>query len=200
MAIGRMDISLETIADNIANHLQTGANKRKSAMHTPVVGTADGDLRVMVLREFDPVANTLRFHTDGRSPKVRAVGANPQVSVLAYDPASKVQIRMRGTGRIETDSPATDSAWLESTAFARRCYLSEKAPGVVSGQPISGLPEWAEGIAPTDDQVASGRASFAILMIDVAEYDWLYLANSGHRRARLVVGEDGKLAGNWLVP
>ncbi|MXO83216.1 flavin-binding protein [Altererythrobacter aestiaquae] len=169
-------------------------------MHTPVVGTADGDLRVMVLREFDPAANTLRFHTDSRSPKVTAIRANPQLSVLAYDPGAKVQLRIKGVGRIETDSTTANSAWRESTTFARRCYLAETAPSANSEEPTSGLPGWAEGITPTEEQVAAGRENFAILMIDIAEFDWLYLANTGHRRARLVVDEGGTLTGNWLVP
>ena len=201
MAKGVMEITLDNIAQDIADRLQIGAESRKSPIHTAVIGTSDGDLRVMVLREFDADTNTLRFHTDSRSPKVAALANGAAVSVLAYDPDAKIQIRMRGVGRIEATGPLADAAWNAATPFAKRCYLAEHAPSDVTDGPTSGLPGWVEGIVPTPEQVAAGRANFAILLVEVKTFDWLYLANSGHRRARFVVGEDSdQLSGTWLVP
>ncbi len=94
-----------------------------------------------------------------------------------------MQIRMRGVGRVEHMSDAATAKWDESTNFARRCYLVEGAPGSPMARAGSGLPDWAEGIQPTDEQIAPGRANFAVLLITVTDYDWLYLSNDGHRRA-----------------
>ncbi len=194
-----MTETLEPILDAIHTHLQHGAMRRDCPMHTPVVGTADGDLRVMVLREFDLARRTLRFHTDGRSPKVAAIRANPSVTVLFYDPAAKVQIRVSGVGHIETTSAAANAAWEHAAPFAKRCYLAEAAPGCLSDSPVSGLPEWAEGVKPTAAQAAPGRKNFALVMVRICAFDWLHLANSGHRRARFEFSAEGT-RGNWLVP
>lgn len=185
---------LDDVREDIARRLTKGAEDRNSPMHSPVVATADADARIMILRQFDAANWTLRFHTDLRSPKVAVIGSGAPVGVLFYDKAAKIQIRVRGQGRIESVTPAADAAWAESTNFAKRCYLGE-GPGASSDGPTSGLPQWAEGIQPTDEQVAPARESFAILQVDVQQADWLYLANSGHRRA-LFEGE----AGRWAAP
>lgn len=200
MAKHPMQIDADFVIRSIKQCLEAGASSRKSAMHTPVVGTADGDMRVMVLREFDPGTHTLRFHTDVRSPKVGAIESKPDMHVLAYDPEAKIQIRMRGRGRVERDTPAADAAWDASTNFAKRCYLAESGPSSDSAEPTSGLPQWVEGKNPDDSQVAPARENFAIVLVKVTEFDWLYLANSGHRRAKVTVSDDGQPSASWLVP
>ena len=189
----------DAILATITNDLQRGASSRKSGMHTMVVGTADGDMRVMVLRDYDAATRELRFHTDVRSPKIATMAARPAVHVLAYDPEAKVQIRMRGTARVESAGPVADAAWAESTNFAKRCYLAQAGPGSPADEPTSGLPEWAEGINPDDAQIADARENFAVVLVQVNRFDWLYLANSGHRRAQ-VVYMDGEPEFTWLVP
>lgn len=194
-----MDEPLDTILAEIHNQLSYGATHRRSSMHTPVVGTADGNLRVMVLRDFDRATKTLRFHTDARSPKVSAIQRDPAATVLFYDPEQKVQIRAKGVCRVEHAGAVADAAWEESTPFARRCYLAEFDPGAQSDLPVSGLPEWAEGLTPTPAQVAAGRPNFAVLLVKICTLDWLYLANTGHRRARFDLS-DGQATSVWLVP
>ena len=91
--------TLDDVLKDMAERLQRAARDRRSAMHMPVVGTGDGDLRMMVLRACDPDFSQVRFHTDARSHKVSAIGQGAQVSFLAFDPEAKIQIRARGTGR-----------------------------------------------------------------------------------------------------
>lgn len=188
----------EAIAD-ITRQLERGASQRKSAMHSPVVATQDADQRIMVLREFDAGQRRLRFHTDARSPKCAIIGEGAPVSVLFYDFDTKTQIRARGTGWIEHYGPVADAAWEASTTFARRCYLAQDAPGAVSEEGTSGLPDWAEGIQPSEDQVAPARENFAVLLVTLERLDWLYLANSGHRRAVFAADTQG-WTGKWAVP
>ena len=191
-----MTSDLEAVRADIAAHLTQGASSRHSAFHSPVVATADADLRVMVLRGFDAGSWTLRFHTDLRSPKVSVIGEGAPVGVLGYDRKAKLQLRCRGTGRIEHDTPAVDAAWGQNTAFARRCYLGE-GPGIASDIPTSGLPDWAEGRQPSEVEVAAGREHFAILLVALAEIDWFHLAHTGHRRAVWDVATD---TGRWITP
>lgn len=188
--------TIPEIRDNVANRLLEGATDRRSAMHTPVVATGDADARIMVLRAFDRVGWRLRFHTDARSPKVDVIAGGASVGVLFYDREAKLQIRCKGRGWIERDTPLAQSAWEESSNFARRCYLG-LGPGEVSDHPTSGLPQQFEGVEPVDQELVPARQNFAILLVELESADWFSLAHTGHRRAQidLASGE-----GRWVSP
>lgn len=190
---------LPAVRDHIARCLGEGAARRQSPLHTPVVGTDGGDMRIMVLRAFEPERWQLRFHTDARSPKAQAIGEGGPVGVLFYDVAAKIQIRTRGVGRIERDGPVADAAWAASNPYARRCYLGD-GPGSPASLPTSGLPAEVEGIRPSEAQLAPARENFALLLVELRELDWLYLAQDGHRRAQFVRSSAGEWQGHWATP
>jgi hypothetical protein len=170
-------------------------------MHVPVVGTADGDLRMMVLRACDPEISLLRFHTDARSAKTVTIGADGAASVLAFDPEAKIQLRVKGLARIETAGPVADVAWTAATEYARRCYLAVAAPGSPADAPGSGLPPEVEGIRPSEAQLLPARQNFAVLLIEPTSLDWLYLAHNGHRRAQFARSGPGQdWQGTWVIP
>ena len=189
-----MDNSFEAIRTEIDRCLEKAASDRHSPMHTPVVATADADARVMVLRAWDAESRTLRFHTDVRAPKVTVIEHDPRIAVLAYDKEAKLQLRMRGTGRIERQGPIADAAWQSADNFARRCYLGE-GPGAVADEPTSGLPPEFEGVEPSDAELIPARKNFAVLLVEVEAFDWFHLAHTGHRRA-LFDGEGAR----WIAP
>ncbi len=192
---------LETLDDvrrDLTSRLGRAAKDRRSPLHTPTVVTADVDARVMVLREFDASAWTLRFHTDTRAPKVASIEADPRMAVLFYDKSAKIQIRARGQGCVLREDEVTERAWANGSNFARRCYLGD-GPGTPSDTPTSGLPSKLEGVEPSDEQLAPARANFAVLRIGLEQLDWLYLAHTGHVRARFDrVDDDWK--GRWASP
>ena len=190
---------LDDVRTDLTNRLIRAARDRKSPMHTPAVITSDVDARTMVLREFDREAWTLRFHTDTRAPKVAPIEADPRVAVLLYDKGAKIQIRARGTAEILRDAPVTDAAWDAGSNFARRCYMGE-GPGAASQTPTSGLPAELEGVEPSDEQLAPARANFAVLLVTLLELDWLYLAHTGHVRARFEPGPGSAWQGRWVAP
>lgn len=195
---------LDVVLADVLQRLGRAAKDRRAAMHTPVVATIADRVpsqRVMVLREFDRASATLRFHTDCRAAKAEQVGARSPVSILGYDAGAKRQFRLSGIARIETDTPAVDQAWSEATLFAKRCYLADPAPGTVSDMPVSGLASDIEGRKPEDEQeVAPGRANFALLMAQIHTIEFLHLAHTGHRRALFSRTPDGVWQGQWLVP
>ncbi len=194
-------LGLHDVLLDVSARLGAAARDRKSPMHTPVIGTADGDLRVMVLRACDPDLAALRLHTDARSPKAALIAERPEMALLAYDPAAKVQIRARGLGRIEREGSVADAAWVAATPFARRCYLTSAGPGSAADGPLSGLPPELEGVCPTEEQLLAARDNFAVLLITLTELDWLYLAHNGHRRAKFSRGDAGQpWQGTWVVP
>lgn len=181
--------------------LKAGVKDRHSPLHVLAVATlaADGfpDARMMVLR--DAGQCHLRFHTDLRSPKAAAIGDGAPVTVLGYHPEARMQLRMRGTARIETRSDAAELAWREATLYARRCYLGPDGPGVPSGMPSSGLPAHLEGREPQDYETVPGRYHFAIVTVSVQSLDLLYLLHVGHRRAVFHYGTETCDPG-WRVP
>lgn len=191
--------TLDEIREDIKRRLIRAGKDRRAAMHTPVVGTADADVRVMVLREFESAQWTLRFHTDARSPKCVAVGEGGAVGVLFYDPGAKLQIRARGIGQVLTQGAVVDAAWSASSEYARRCYLAVDAPGTAVDAATSGLPQEVEGIRPDEETLQVARENFAVLMVELNALDWLYLAHDGHRRARFM-RRDGEWGGSWAVP
>jgi pyridoxamine 5'-phosphate oxidase len=185
--------------------IEPGASKRTSSAHTPVVATVDElgqpQLRIMVLREASRDTRLLRFHTDVRSPKTTQVRKDNHASVLMYDPGEKLQLRLGGTAWVEHEGASVDAAWQGSTTFARRCYMAQAAPGSTVGEPTSGLPVWIEGKQPDEADLADARQNFALLWFRVASVEWLYLANSGHRRAKWMWNpESERWSGSWLVP
>ena len=188
--------SLDEVERDIAERLKRAASDRRSPMHVPTIGTADADLRMMVLRAFDPASMTCRLHTDARSPKCALIADGAPVGLLFFDPEKKIQIRARGVGRVEVRGPLADAAWADANEYARRCYLTEGGPGSVLEEPGSGLPPEIEGIRPSEDQLLPARANFAVLVVELGELDWLYLAHDGHRRAQFVVGGEAR----WIEP
>lgn len=183
--------------------LAEGAARRQSPLHTLVVATADAsgqpDARVMVLREVDRGQHKLRFHTDVRADKVALIATGARVAVLAYHPAEKIQLRLQGYAHIDRSSPEHRAAWEQTLPFGRRCYLGAEGPGQPTAYPTSGLPADVEGLEPDLARTAPGFAHFALLLVELDQFEWLYLANAGHRRARFI-RTDTVWSGQWLVP
>lgn len=190
--------TLEDVRNDVANRLARAARDRKSPMHTPVVATGDADARIMVLRAFDTAQWKLRFHTDMRAPKVGVIQDDPRIGLLFYDKSQKIQLRLRGTGRIEREGEVVDAAWQASTNFARRCYLGE-GPGAPTEIPTSGIPEAFEGVEPGDTQLVPARPNFALLLVELHSLDWFHLAHTGHRRAQFARAGEG-WEGRWVSP
>lgn len=199
-----MDDHDEIIA-HIWQQLRRGAKDRRHGFHTLTIANAlpDGGAaqRVMVLREADIAARLLRFHTDMRAAKCDMIGSESPISLLAYDAKGKTQLRIKAYGRIEHNSERADTAWQKTAPFSRRCYLADPAPGSISVAPISGLPSDLEGVEPTMERSEDGRKNFALLMTEIYEIEWLYLAHTGHRRAIYrYESKSENWSGDWLVP
>lgn len=185
--------------------IQRGLTDRNSPAHAPVVGTVDADgtpqLRIMILRDASQSTRMLRFNTDARSQKITQMRMNAATSILIYDAAAKVQLRLSGKAEVIVDGDVADNAWSHSTPFARRCYMAEALPGSEVPLPSSGLPDWIQGRQPSEAQLVDARPNFATLLFQADQLEWLYLANAGHRRARWTWNDQQALwDGCWLIP
>ncbi len=197
------ELTLNEVLDSVWQRWTRGKADRKSPLHTPIVGTADANgaphQRVMVLREVNRAERRMRFHTDIRSTKIEQVGSSALVSVIGYDPSAKIQLRVSGTARVEQDGDAADKAWAASALSSRRCYLASPGPGTIVDAPISGLTAEQELAVPSEEESEAARPAFAVLLVEITSIEWLYLAASGHRRARFVWDGAG-WTGSWMVP
>lgn len=194
--------TLDAVAEDIWQRLEQASKDRHSAMHTPVVCSADGPFptpRIMVLRGVDRNEPSLRFHTDLRSAKARHIAENARVSVLAYDPQARVQIVANGMGQLEAEGPRAQAAWASSALTSRRCYLAEGAPGVPLEAMASGLPPHLLDRAPTHAESEAGWPNFAIVIVRIERIEWLKLTACGNCRASFRAGPDG-WTGSWIQP
>lgn len=183
--------------------LARAVRDRRSPWHTPAVATVAADgvpkARVMVLRAVDQVRGCFRLHTDRRAGKVAELAATPRAALLFYDAGARLQLRVEGRARIETEGAEVDSAWAASRPFSRRCYTAPQAPGTESPGPASGLPPHLETREPTLAESEAGRGNFAILLLEAERLEFLHLAFTGHRRGVFLRDETG-WEGRWLIP
>lgn len=194
--------TLSEVLDQMIALWMGAVKNRHSTLHTPVVATATANTpspRIMVLREVTPGCARFRFHTDQRSQKVQHLDEGGPIAVLGYDPEHRIQLTVRGIGRIEHEGEASDAAWAASAPSSRRCYLAAHAPGTPVDLPTAGLPDHLLSRAPTIAESEAGRENFAVLLIDAQELEWLMLTSCGNRRAVFTrQGDDWH--GQWITP
>lgn len=194
--------TLPDILDQMTALWSGAVRDRRSPLHTPVVTSAADSVpnpRIMVLRDVSKHCMHLRFHTDRRSPKASQIGSGAPIAVLGYHAEHRVQLTVRGTGRIEHHGALADAAWAASPPSSRRCYLAAYAPGTRVGMATAGLPDDLLKHSPTMAESQAGRENFAVLVVEVAELEWLKLTSCGNRRAVFThVGEDWH--GQWITP
>lgn len=190
---------LADLPADTARRLAQAVRDRDAAMHAPVVVTSDGDARIMVLRAADPTLAALRFHTDARSPKLAQFAADPRLTILAYDPHDRVQLRLTGLARVEQAGPVADAAWAAASALNRRCYLAQIGPGGALAAPGSALPADLQHRRPTLAETEAGRANFAVIVATITAIDWLQLGRDGGMRAQLHRAGDA-WQGAWVAP
>ena len=167
-----------------------GAVKGRDPFHLPAVANfSDGDisLRTVVLRKALPEERELRFHTDTRSPKWKALQVNPAISALFYDASARIQLRVKGKAILYFNDAVTADAWEKTNLSSRRCYLTPFTPSDFSDMPTSGLPPHIEQEEFTLEESEVGKENFGVVGIKVESIDWVWLNHAGHRRAFFVL-------------
>jgi hypothetical protein len=157
-------------------------------------------VRTVVLRGVEAAAGRLRVHTDRRSAKWAEIAAEPRVELHAYDARAKLQVRLRGRVLPQAEGPLADAAWTASAPGSRACYRAALAPGLSLADPAEADPDPARRAEAGE---LEGRDRFAVLLLEAARVEWLWLAAGGHRRAahERVGGDPGAgWTGRWLAP
>jgi hypothetical protein len=180
------------LLDEVFGHLAAGAANPESPFRNLTFATGAGahaapSLRTMVLRRFAIEVPALEFHTDCRSPKLRALPSEAGAHV--WDPATRLQFRIKGYATLANDAE-TDEIWRTLPATTRNTYAVNTAPGT----PIHRPEDAARMLGP-----AEARANFRVIRLRIAELECLHLAPNLHRRARFTFASTGAQA-TWLVP
>lgn len=165
--------------------LQRAAFDKFHEWRTPVLATVDPlgipQARTVVLRQVDVMAQQLVFFTDRRSVKLAQLQAQPQACLVFWSTRLKWQLRVQVKINTLSSGARVDAAWGDlAQSPAAADYLSVTAPG----SPLR-----------STETSSSPAPQLAVLVADVLEMDWLELAKTGHRRARITPqGFD------WLAP
>lgn len=180
------------IRHRIWTELQRATHDRHHEWRTPVLATVSADglpqARTVVLRHAHAGAGTLQIFTDSRSPKVRALAAQPGLVLAFWSKRLSWQLRVQATASVQVSGPEVDAVWARvSQSAAAGDYLSAHAPGDVLRH------------ASPDEPAATPTGAcvhhLAIITAQVQSIDWLELGRGGHRRAELQ-GEQW----TWRVP
>jgi 3-hydroxyisobutyrate dehydrogenase len=173
--------------------LDNAVDNAKTLFHTLILSSLDeGKIasRVVVLREFNSKERYLRFHTDARAPKIKHFQKNSNASILGYDPALKIQLKLQGNVEVHLKDDVTIASWNESTTRSKKCYSVEGGSSLEIDNPAE--------YDIRDVNIEDGYLNFAVIKFTYTSLEFLYLKSSGHRRA--LHSWDDELTSNWLVP
>lgn len=144
------------------------------------------DARTVVLRKILK-KRELIFYTDSRSPKVTQFEQNKNAVALLYDRPAQMQLRIKGTIEIDTQSALFESARNQIPNQAKVNYNTLLAPG---SSTLNKNPD------RTDEVV-----HFALLRFHPHTFDLLHLTPEGGKRIEAKNTEHGVLSeARWLVP
>ena len=177
-------MKLDTILETEYTELQKATTDGKHEYHCFYIATIDNEvpkLRTVVLRTLNKDENTLSFHTDLRSNKIKEIRSNNNVSALFYDKKRRIQIRLQGKAFIEENSYKLKKIWSSMRPESKLCYMGPFAPGEKLDHFQPNLPiHNAQNITPENDMI--GYKNFCRVTINIEKLDWLKLDHRGHRR------------------
>ncbi len=195
---------LDAVRELVWERLEAAAQEPGHPYRTLTFGTVQEeapDLRTVVLRTVAPEDRRLQFHTDRRSGKVEALRANNRIAWHGWDPETRQQIRLYGTGTVHLDDEVAMALWESQSPASLTVYVRPPSPGTPLEVPEDGLRPVVKSESVTDDDVAEGRQHFAAVRTVIDEVEWLHLHPEGHYRARFKYQpEKETFEGSWVVP
>jgi pyridoxamine 5'-phosphate oxidase len=203
ITINGVALDLNKLEKDCWLRLLNGSLRSKDAFHTAALANACNDevhLRTVVLRRVDTVAKTVYVHTDVRSKKWSNLHAHNKVSLLFYDAAASIQIRLGGTATLHTNDTVANSEWLKTPVNSRKTYLTAYAPSTTTALPISGIEAALDKNNLSIDETEIGRVNFGVIVVHIDFLDFLFLQRTGHKRAAYNYNATGAFDGSWLIP
>ncbi len=194
--------NLDKIYSKIWNLLNAGLQNRDSPFHIPVFICGqenESSGRIVVLRGIDENERKIWFHSDIRSKKIKILKSYPEANFLFYDKSEKIQLRIKGSVKINYQNDITKKSWKKTTHMSRQCYLGNYGPGSENSEPTSGLTEKIDNLKYTIEESEIGYKNFSVIETFISSIEWLFLAAKGHRRAKFDY-KNKIIKKYWLIP
>lgn len=168
--------------DEIFGLLSAGVGHADHGYHLLSFATIGPDsypeCRTLVLRNVDASLRAIHVYADVRSPKVAQLQADPRVTLLFYDPVSRLQVRCRATATTHIEEDIAHAAWVALPTTSKSMYAALASPGqVVPVHPS--MPMTSEIVEPV------AFRHFAVVACYVNEMDVLELNREQNRRSLL---------------
>jgi len=187
--------NLDALVDDVWARIAGGLDGRWPPWALPMLVTtskAGPRARVLALRTALAAERRFVFHCDARSDKVREIEDDARVSVVFWDPTDGVEARFLGRAVVHRQEEVTHAAWRDVSRLRRLASRTAKSPGAKLGAParLDALPQ----ASYTD-----GYENFAVIHVEVAQLDWLWVGADDLRRASFE-WNGTRWKGAWFVP
>ena len=175
-----------------------------SPVRTPVLisvstgGLAQG--RTVDVRGFNRQQRQLQICTEVRSAKVAQLRAQPDYTLVDYQPNPMMQLRLSTNAIVNHNDETTHGAWAVMPGPNRCNYLTDPDPGSISVQVTDGRPIINAESVPTNDENEIAYSHFSGIVFTINELEWLYLPRRGHRRAQFIWDGADSIQSDWLIP
>ncbi len=142
--------------------------------------------RTLALRSID-TKQYIWAYTDFRTPKIKQLQENPQVSLLFFHPKKWLQIRIEAFTKIHYQDEATATLWKNISTHAQKDYTTLLPPGTA----INNLEEVTHS--------EESKSYFCRLAFIPQNIEILQIRREGHLRAKFEL-QNTEWKGTWLVP
>lgn len=192
----------EEILSVIWKRLSRAVRDAKHPYRTPALATVDPrgepQVRKVVLRSVNEEQGILRFYSDSRTDKIKALEHGSTLSWLFWDARKKLQVRARGTSHLLHPDEA-DRIWRELSQSQRKDYAALQPPGSIIPEPGLGFPEdWEE---QSLEETNTARLHFRAVDCLLTDIDVLQLDREGHQRAQFKrANADQEWEASWVIP
>lgn len=156
------------IFENRLNNADLTPTQRTACLATTALKEEDfPPSRMVILREFNPADSSILVYTHTLSNKVQELAANPNSTILWYDPAENLQIQFSCYGRIELNQDRIIHHRNSLRSTAHKDYIGPKP----------GSPYQEESTVEQAQEL-----QFCLLHFEIQEMTVLKLAESGHQK------------------
>ena len=193
------DLSPEQFLEATSKLVETGIAHSKHPFHEACFATLNSGLvnqRYVVIRRWVLKRQTLMFHTDYRSPKIKQIKANPVTSLLFYSKPDKLQLRFRCISHVHYKNRLAKYMFSKTNASQQACYTFPYVPSSVIQEDTKEhlLESQTKHIKQQDPYT-----NFAVCVNNFTALDLLYLHHKGHVRIYYTWDKYGDLSYSYLV-